>query len=419
MATRLLHRRLSQYAPACTSGQLPSRTGCLPSGRPTPANYTARDFATFFRTTPPANQTQANNPLTTPPFPYFYSDFSTGLIGLLLGANSAKPLSNQALTGWNTLLHTQLLQPLGMNHTTLHPPQSATPLLAAGYQQALATASVDSNTGAITGFTVTNHGAAYYQPPKVSITGGGGTGAAAQALISPDNTVKSICPVASGSNQCIAQTGTGYIAPPLILFTGAASNPAQGVAVIRNGQIVAIRLLQGGGGYKTAPAVQISGGQTSAGEPALATAYIHHGQVVFVAISNPGSGYVDPLTIHVDPGGSVQPETVPIWAPAGALTSDARDMATFAAAALGRTSVGGHQIPQQVLAGFQIAEKAYACKGPDPSLTNCTSGRSALAWDRFRRTITTRNTWPRMADCPASPATWPSCPARIWRSSCW
>ena len=369
------------YAPACTGSQLPSRTGCVPGSRPTPTNYTAHDFATFFRTTPPSNQNQANNPLAAPPFPYFYSDFSTGLIGLLLGADPAKPLSNQALKGWRTLLQTELLQPLGLKRTTLYPPQSAAPLMAAGYQQALASATVDSNTGAITGFTVTNHGAAYYQPPTVSITGGGGTGATAQAVISQANTVKSICNFAPGSSDQCIPTGTGYIAPPQVSFVGTASNPAQGVAVVRDGQVVAIRLLDGGGRYTAAPTVQITGGYTPGGTPATATAYIHHRQVVFVTINSPGSGYVDPLTVTVEPGGSVGPETVPIWAPAGALTSDARDMAIFAAAALGRASVNGHQIPQRVVAGFQVAEKPYACKGSDPSLTGCTIGRSALAWD--------------------------------------
>lgn len=358
------------YAPGCASGQQPSRTGCLPGSRPTLANYTAQDFATFFRTTPPANQSQANNPLTAPPFPYFYSDYSTGLIGLLLGADPTKKLSNQALRGWNTLLHTELLQPLGMKQTALHPPQSATPRLAAGYRQALATAIVTD--GAITGFKISNHGSAYYQPPRVSITGGGGSGATAQALVSSDNTVQSISPIAGG---------TGYIAPPEVSFSGAAATPADGVAVVRDGQIVAIRILQGGDGYKSAPAVQITGGQTSGGVAAQATASVRHGQVVFVAVSNGGSGYVDPLVVRVAPGGSVQPETVPIWAPAGALTSDVRDMAIFAAAALGRSSVGGHPIPQRVVAGFQIAEKAYACKGPDPALAGCTAGYSALAWD--------------------------------------
>lgn len=376
-----------EYAPACSSGQLPQKTGCLPGSRPTPTNYNVYDFATFFRTTPPTNQNQANNPLVPPPFPYFYSDFSTGLIGLLLGGNSDKPLSNQALQGWNNLLHTGLLQPLGMKHTWLRPPESATPLLALGYQQALATATVNAS-GAITAFTVTDHGAAYYQPPRVTIAGGGGTGATAAALVSADHTIKSVCPIEPGSNQCATQIGMGYIAPPQVSFVGTASDPAQGEAVIRNGQVVAIRILQGGGHYTAAPTVQISGGQTSGGQPAQATASIHHGQVVFVDVTTPGSGYVDPLTVRIEPGGSVQPETVPIWAPAGALTSTARNLATFAGAALGRTSVAGHQIPPQVIAGFQIAEKGYACKGPDPSLTDCTSGRSALAWDLLPKNST-------------------------------
>jgi CubicO group peptidase (beta-lactamase class C family) len=71
---------------------------------------------------------------------------------------------------------------------------------------------------------------------------------------------------------------------------------------------------------------------------------------------------------------------VPIWAPAGALKSTARDLAIFAKAALLRPTAGGHRVPPIVTGGFKIAETPQACQGPDPSLSGCTVTTEGLAW---------------------------------------
>lgn len=366
------------YAPICSGSETPQQTGCRRSDRPTITEYDASDFVAFFRSYAP--QDQLTPPaITAPPFPYFYSDYSTGLIGLLLGSDPNAPLENSALTGWETLLQQELLQRLLMRETSLEPPSSRAPLLAQGYQQALATAVVDDS-GSITGFKLVSNGAAYEAAPAVQVIGGGGQGATALATVS-NGKVTAVCPANPEVTECAASSGQGYLPPPQVEFTGGnPTTPAHALAVVQGGRVVAIRLDSGGVKYQTVPTITISGGQLSGGAPAQATAHLVHGQVVAIAVTNGGTQYVDPLTVLVDPGAAAS-NPVPIWAPAGALKSSARDMASFAAAALLRSSVAGHSIPQAIHDGFEIAEKPYACRGTNPDLASCTEAESALAWD--------------------------------------
>jgi len=100
-----------------------------------------------------------------------------------------------------------------------------------------------------------------------------------------------------------------------------------------------------------------------------------------VEVTGGGSGYVPPLALIVDPGSPAH-NTIPIWAPAGALSSWVRDMVTFAAAAMGNSKSGKLRVPVAVTNGFAIAETPYACLAEDPSLADCPAdaAQSALAW---------------------------------------
>lgn len=119
----------------CTKGVAGDPPGCIPNDRPTIDQYTAGDFLTYLQNFPPVG----------PPGPYLYSDLSTGLIGLLLGATPGQPIDNSALDGWYTLVNARITEVLGMKDTFLDPTK-ATPSqqrrAASGYQQALATATV-------------------------------------------------------------------------------------------------------------------------------------------------------------------------------------------------------------------------------------------------------------------------------------
>lgn len=158
--------------PSCGPSRLP---GCLPNPRPTIDQYTAQDFAAYFSGTYAAPSQL--------PAPFFYSDISIGILGLLLGADPGGPLSNAALSGWLDLVSTRITEPLDMKDTFLAP---ATPKqqrrLASGYTQALARATVSSG-GQVSEVDLVSGGSAYTTPPAVVIRGGGGAGARAQASL--------------------------------------------------------------------------------------------------------------------------------------------------------------------------------------------------------------------------------------------
>jgi CubicO group peptidase (beta-lactamase class C family) len=354
------------YAEACGT---PAKAGCLPSARPTIDTYTGQDFAEYFQTAVPRNFfNDPPTPVSTLPAPYNYSDYSIGLLGLLLGDQPNTPLSNAALTGWFDQVQSEILTPLGMNSTYLF---DAKGLIASGYEPALATATVSN--GEISAITVTSPGGIYSAPPRVKIVGGGGHGATAQATIDAGDAVNSIS---------IVKPGTGYIAPASVIFTnGGSSTTANAAVVVKNGKVVAIKINGAGLGYLRVPTVTISGGRTTKGTDATAVANIFNGQVSYVSVTNGGSGYVPPLSVIVAPGAAAS-NNIPIWAPAGALSSSMRDMTTFAAAALGDSEIGKLAVPAILTQGFTIAETPYACAAEDPSLADCPAmmAQSALAW---------------------------------------
>ena len=354
------------YAPMCNSKRVP---GCLPSERPPVDQYTARDFARFFRHTTPQNfSVSPPVPATTLPAPYNYSDYAIGLLGLLLAARD-QPLGNRDLNRWYNKVRHDILVPLGMLDTYLYVPAKLEPRRVGGYDQAIARARVSG--GQVTGITLINSGGRYTQAPRVRLVGGGGTGARATATL--DGETVSQITVTSG--------GAGYLTPATVVFTnGGSTTEAEAQVIVENGQVVAISVNAGGAGYQRAPTVTIGGGRAASGRDATATAHLVNGRVAYLTVDDPGEAYVPPLSVVVEPGGPVE-FGVPIWAPAGALTTTLSDFAKFARAALLSHRLG-FLIPAPIAHGFRIAQTPYACVGPDPAIETCPAGamRSALAW---------------------------------------
>ena len=359
---------LPDYAPLCTTQSIP---GCMPNARPTLAQYTAGDFIHFFRDTAPRNYNEDTEPLLTSlPGPYLYSDFSLGLLGLILATPTGQ-ISDASVQAWYDDLQSDILTPLGLFHTYLTVPAASASLVAAGYSPAEATATVAN--GAVTGITVTYAGGAYAKAPKVTLTGGGGTGATAVATLS-GKTVASIA---------VQDGGKDYIAPPAFTFrNGGASETAKLSAIVSNGQITGVNIISPGKGYTAVPNVTVSGGRSTSGSDATLTAHIANGQVTFITVDSGGSGYVQPLTLKVAPG-AAESQVVPIWAPSGSLIASSTDMVHFAEAALGRDNANGRSVPTAITEGFKIAETAYACATSTPALSTCpaAASRSGLAWE--------------------------------------
>ncbi len=383
-------------APVCLS--YPSHRnvfGCMPNDRPSISQYDAQNFLLFLQNVPLMNYQHEDKKgkidpitITSLPAPYEYSDFSVGLLGLILGANPNTPLNNGALTGWVNLLNQRLLLPLGMTHTFLPP----IPL--GGSVGCIPGGSVDCGTvGSVSGYDlatgyvdtvspsgglenlVVEQGGGYYNSgafsPWVKIVGGGGSGAKVTATVSSDEHR----PGGSGSVTAlnIVNPGTGYIAPPRIMLSTCALDPSRvcgpqpdcsgsTTPIIAGGKVIAA-MIDKPGRFPTPPLVKICGGRRNGpgDRDATATAHVANNQLTFISIDDGGTGYVDPVSVKIEPGKpTVNP--VPIWAPAGALQSTLEDMSIFAAAALGRQNASLKVVTPEIAADFKIAQQPYACQ---------------------------------------------------------
>jgi CubicO group peptidase (beta-lactamase class C family) len=341
---------LPQYAPLCKSPNVP--VGCLPNDRPSLQQYSAADFLAFF----------AGFAAPKLPAAYLYSDFSTGLLGLLLSGSTA--LDNHAVDLWFATVRQRLLEPLGMRSTYLYVPAEARGRTASGYQLALALPVVSN--GGVNNYDMISGGALYTAPPAVQVRGGPGGATAAAKL--EDGHVASLTP---------GETGANY-RPPMVKF-GQSSTTASGEPVIVDGRVVAVKLVNPGADYSEPP--EITFNTPERGRQAHGTAHIALGQLSYVSITDGGSGYQSPVSVRVGaPHATSAP--VPIWAAAGALSSTVHDMVRFTQAALGHTTIDGHKIAPAITEGFRIAMEPRACQASDPSLQTCgpTQPRSALAW---------------------------------------
>jgi len=156
--------------------------------------------------------------------------------------------------------------------------------------------------GGLTALSVTNGGSGYSaaSPPAVTISGGGGSGAAATATVSATGAVTGLTITTAGSGYSTTPTVT--IAPP----AGLGTTPAAAGAVTMNAAgtgVSAIAVAAGGSGYVTAPAVGISAPPAVA--PAGATAVLASGAVASFNVTG-GTGYVAApnVTIAAPPNGA-------------------------------------------------------------------------------------------------------------------
>ena len=145
--------------------------------------------------------------------------------------------------------------------------------------------------GPLTGITLSNGGSGYTLAPSVTISGGGGTGATATAIL------------ANGAVRAITVTapGSGYMAPPDITFSGGGGTGAVATAKISNGIVYGVVINDGGSGYVTAPTITFSGG--GGGTGAAATATIDNGVVRAITLTNQGTGYTSAPVVALSGGG--------------------------------------------------------------------------------------------------------------------
>jgi len=149
--------------------------------------------------------------------------------------------------------------------------------------------------GTVKSVTITSPGSGYTSAPTVVFSGGGGTGAAATATIS--GTVESIT---------LTNPGVGYSVPPTISFSGGGGTGASGVATLSGGPAVVsyIQMVSNGSGYTSAPSVSIVPAPSdTTGSGATATASLAaSGSVIGFTITNAGTGYTSPPAVGLSGG---------------------------------------------------------------------------------------------------------------------
>ncbi|WP_313178975.1 phage tail tube protein [Stenotrophomonas sp.] len=91
---------------------------------------------------------------------------------------------------------------------------------AIGWSDGVDIAPTVQQVGSLSNIEVTNGGTGYTSAPTVSITGGGGTGATATAIVDSGSVI--------GVN--ITNPGTGYTSPPTVAFSGGAGTGAAATA---------------------------------------------------------------------------------------------------------------------------------------------------------------------------------------------
>jgi len=140
----------------------------------------------------------------------------------------------------------------------------------------------------VNNITVVNGGSGYTAIPTITITGGGGTGGAANASI--DGNVSSIT---------VNTGGTGYASTPTISIVGGNSDAT--ATAVMDGTLTAINLITTGAGYTSAPTVSIAGGGAGA-SGATVTANIS-GYLNAVNLVDPGE-YSSVPSVIISGGGS-------------------------------------------------------------------------------------------------------------------
>lgn len=152
---------------------------------------------------------------------------------------------------------------------------------------AIATASV-SGTGQIDQILITNGGSGYTSAPKVTITGGGGSGAQATATVS--NGIVTAINIVSG--------GAGYSSNPFITISGGAG-AAVNATIGGGGNLASVQVVNSGSGYLPNPIVTVSAPSLAGGVNATVTANVQNGNITGFVITNPGSGYTANPTITI------------------------------------------------------------------------------------------------------------------------
>lgn len=144
--------------------------------------------------------------------------------------------------------------------------------------------------GFVTIIELIEPGSGYTIPPQVKITGGGGNGATAIAILSGGSVEKII----------VTNPGKNYSFAPTVAIDPPPSIPsiARATSEVSGGFVVQAKLLSAGSGYTSPPKIVFAGG---GGTGATARAVLFNGVISEIVITSPGSGYTSSPVVLIDP----------------------------------------------------------------------------------------------------------------------
>ena len=156
--------------------------------------------------------------------------------------------------------------------------------------------------GPVTSLAITNSGSGYTSAPTVTITGGGGYGATAHAIV---GTISGTSQYRTVIAIVLDEPGQGYTSTPTVVFSGGGGANADAAASITYSFVTQYNIVNGGSGYTVPPSITFptpAAGQTAP----VVTSGIANGAVNHITVTNGGTGYTTPPTVIFtnDAGGS-------------------------------------------------------------------------------------------------------------------
>ena len=152
--------------------------------------------------------------------------------------------------------------------------------------------------GPVTSLTLVHVGSGYTSAPTVTLTGGGGYGATAHAVV---GTIPSTSQYQTVIALVLDNPGAGYTSAPTVVFSGGGGTNASGTSSVTNSFVTSYSIVNGGSGYTVPPYLTFptpGPGQTAP----IATSVIADGVVSNILITNPGTGYTTPPSVSFSGG---------------------------------------------------------------------------------------------------------------------
>lgn len=146
---------------------------------------------------------------------------------------------------------------------------------------------ISNGAGQIASAEITTGGQSYVSTPTVTLSGGGGTGAQASAVL-----YKLVAGVS------VSNGGTNYTTAPAVAFSGGGGTGAAATCALAGTAVGTVYMVSGGSGYTGTPSVSFSGG---GGTGASGTASTDT-RVGEVRITHAGSGYTAAPTVSFSGG---------------------------------------------------------------------------------------------------------------------